>query len=285
MNKISLGSAQFGIDYGINNKRGKIPKEEVFNILSKAIEFGIDTIDTAYDYGESEKIIGDFLRSVRYKFKIISKLPKCKYGKVEQIFESSLNNLGLYMIYGYLIHSFESYKKDKRIWNEVKKLKNVGKIGRIGFSLYYPQELEYLFEHKVYFDIVQVPYSIFDQRFEPYFIELKRRNIEVHVRSVFLQGLVFKGLDELDYRFLKIKPKIVFLHSLSRELNLPISIICLGFVLLNNVDKVVLGIDSKKNLIENITQLKYISKINLVYEKLKELKEDDENIILPINWK
>lgn len=285
MNKISLGTAQFGMNYGINNKRGKIPQTEVFDILSEAIEFGIDTIDTAYDYGESEKVIGDFLKSTRYKFKVISKLSKCKYSEVKEIFESSLNNLGLYMIYGYLIHSFENYKKDKRIWNEVEKLKKVGKIKKIGFSLYYPQELEYLFGHKVYFDMVQVPYSIFDQRFEPYFAELKQRNIKVHVRSVFLQGLVFKRLDELESRFLKIKPKMSFLHNLSKELNLPISVICLGFVLLNDVDKVVIGIDSKKNLIENITQLKYISRINLVYEKLKELREDDENIILPINWK
>ena len=285
MNKISLGTAQFGMNYGINNKRGKIPQTEVFDILSEAIEFGIDTIDTAYDYGESEKVIGDFLKSTRYKFKVISKLSKCKYSEVKEIFESSLNNLGLYMIYGYLIHSFENYKKDKRIWNEVEKLKKVGKIKKIGFSLYYPQELEYLFGHKVYFDMVQVPYSIFDQRFEPYFAELKQRNIKVHVRSVFLQGLVFKRLDELESRFLKIKPKMSFLHNLSKELNLPISVICLGFVLLNDVDKVVIGIDSKKNLIENITQLKYVSRINLVYEKLKELREDDENIILPINWK
>jgi len=285
MNKISLGTAQFGINYGINNKRGKIPREEVFDILSEAIEFGIDTIDTAYDYGGSEKVIGDFLKSTRYKFKVVSKLPKCKYDKVKEIFESSLNNLGLYMTYGYLIHSFENYKNDKRIWNELEKLKKVGKIKKIGFSLYYPQELEYLLGHKVYFDMVQVPYSVFDQRFEPYFAELKQRNIEVHVRSVFLQGLVFKKLDELESRFLGIKPKLVFLYDLSKELNLPISVICLGFVLLNDVDKVVIGVDSKENLIENIAKLKYISRISRIYERLKELKEDDENIILPINWK
>ena len=286
MNKIALGTAQFGIDYGINNKRGKIPKKEVYDILNKAKEFEIDTIDTAYDYGESEKVIGSFLKITNYKFKIISKLPGCKNNEVKKIFESSLNNLGLSMIYGYLIHNFESYKKDNRIWKVIEKLKKDGKIEKIGFSLYYPQELKYLFEKKIDIDIIQIPYSIFDQRFSTFLIELKQRNIEVYARSVFLQGLVFKKLDELDQRFLKIKSKMSFLFDLSKELNLPISIICIGFVLLNNdVDKVIIGVDRKKNLIENILQLNYISSIIPFYGKLKELKEDDENILIPSNWK
>jgi len=285
MNKISLGTAQFGMNYGINNKGGKIPKAEVFDILSKAIEFGIDTIDTAYDYGEGERVIGEFLKAVRYKFKIISKLPECKCDRVKEIFQSSLNNLGLCTIYGYLMHSFDSYKRDAGIWNELEKLKDAGKVEKIGFSLYYPGELEYLLERGVYFDVVQVPFSIFDQRFEPFFLKLRQKNIEIHIRSVFLQGLIFKKSDELDSRFLKIKPKIVILQDISEELNLPVSVLCLGFVLLNNVDKVIIGVDNKENLIDSMTKLKYAGRVNRIYERLKELKEDDENIILPINWK
>ena len=52
MNKIALGTVQFGLDYGVNNKRGKIPADEVFRILDKAAEAGIDTLDTAHAYGE-----------------------------------------------------------------------------------------------------------------------------------------------------------------------------------------------------------------------------------------
>jgi len=285
MNKISLGTAQFGLNYGVNNQRGKIPEAEVFDILNKAIEFGIDTIDAAYGYGESERVIGKFLKDTRHKFKIISKLPECKCDRVKEIFQSSLNNLGLCTIYGYLIHSFNSYKRDTGVWSELEKLKNAGKVEKIGFSLYYPGELEYLLENEVYFDIVQVPFSVFDQRFEPFFLELRKKNIEVHIRSVFLQGLVFKKSGELDSGFLKIRPKIVILRDLSEELNLPLSVLCLGFVLLNNVDKVIVGVDNKENLIDSMTKLKYAGRVNRIYERLKELKEDDENIILPINWK
>ena len=60
MNKIVLGTAQFGLDYGINNKRGRIRADEVLRMLDEAASSGIDTVDTAYSYGDSEKIIGDF---------------------------------------------------------------------------------------------------------------------------------------------------------------------------------------------------------------------------------
>jgi aryl-alcohol dehydrogenase-like predicted oxidoreductase len=286
MNKIVLGAAQFGLDYGINNKRGKIPEKDAYRILNKSVYFGINTVDTARQYGESENVIGNFLKLTGHKFKIISKLPDCKYDEVKGIFRHSLNELGLEKIYAYLIHNFKSYRKEVLIWDEIKKLKNDGKIEKAGFSLYYPQELEYLLKHKVDFDMVQVPYSIFDQRFENYFLELKQRNIDVYVRSVFLQGLLFKKPDSLANRFYKIKNKIIFLLDTSKKIKAPISLLCLGFVLFNkNIDKVIFGVDKEEDLIENLTQLKKLDKIHQVYESLKALREDDENIILPFKWK
>ncbi len=286
MNKIALGTVQFGMDYGVSNKRGKIPRDEVFEILNEAIKSGIDTLDTAYLYGESETVIGDFIKKYKKQFRLVTKSPDCKIEQIEDLFDISLKKLNIDRIYGYLIHNFQHYKENPEIWDILEKLKTGKKIQKIGFSLYYPSELEYILKKKLEIDIIQVPYSIFDRRFEPFFNELKNRNVEIHVRSVFLQGLVFKNPEELVGHFAKIKEKILALNSLSMKYDIPMGALCLNFAILNDsVDKVVVGVDSIENLKENISSLDYLTNVRNILNELSQFKEDDEKIILPVNWK
>lgn len=285
-NKVALGTAQFGMNYGINNLRGKIPRDEVFDILNLALKSGVNTLDTAYSYGESETLIGEFIAENKKDFHIISKLPKCELSEVENILNSSLLKLNIDAFYGYMIHNFQYYIKNPDIWNILETLKSNGKIEKIGISLYYPYELEYLIKNGIKMDLIQVPYSIFDQRFEQYFSKLKNSDVEIHVRSVFLQGLVFKNPDELLGHFEKIKEKIIYLNSISTKLNVPIAALCINFAILNEfVDKVVVGVDSADNLHDIVSSSKYHIKVNDVLYELSNFKENDENIILPVNWK
>ncbi len=284
--KIALGPAQFGMDYGINNKKGKIPKKETFDILYEASKSGIDILDTAHGYGDSEAVIGNFIRESRMNFKIVSKSPKCEIRETENIFNSSLKQLGIDVFYGYLIHNFQHYRQYPQIWKILEELKSKGKIKKIGFSLYFPSELDYILENKLNIDIIQVPYSIFDRRFEQYFQRLKNKDIEIHVRSVFLQGLVFKKPCELNNYFKKIKEKLEKLNSLSIKQNIPIVALCFNFAAINRfVDKVVVGVDSLENLKEIVSSLNYHTDVQNVIGELFSFKEEDENIILPINWK
>lgn len=285
-NKIALGTAQFGMDYGINNKRGKIPKNEVFEILNEATRSGIDTLDTAFVYGNSEVVIGEFIRERKIEFKIVSKLPKCDIHEAKKVFASSLDQLGIEAFYGYLFHSFQHYREHPEIWNIMEQLKSKGKIEKIGFSLYYLHELDYLLQNKISMDIIQVPFSIFDQRFASYFQELKTKGVEIHVRSVFVQGLVFQNHVELDSYFAKIKEKLVNLNSLSTKHEIPIVALCLNYAVLNRfVDKIVVGVDSILNLKEIVSSLDYLADVKSIITELSSLKEDDENMILPLNWK
>lgn len=285
-NKIALGTAQFGMDYGISNKNGQIPENEVFEILNESIRSGIDVLDTAYAYGNSELVIGNFIKKHGNVFKIISKLPECDPRDVENIFESSLERLGVDMLYGYMCHSFQHYIDNPEIWDMLEKLKSEGKIEKIGISLYYPSELERIIEKKIHVDIIQVPYNVFDRRFEEYFPVLKKIGVEIVVRSIFLQGLVFKNPSELDNYFAKIKGKITQLHSLAAELNIPIAVLCLNVAILNEfVDQVVVGVDSVQNLKEIVSSSVYHVDVKKIIPKLYSLREDDENMILPINWK
>ncbi|MBW2996320.1 aldo/keto reductase [Candidatus Woesearchaeota archaeon] len=279
--KLALGTVQFGMDYGINN-RGKIPKKEVFEILGFAKENGIDVLDTAYAYGSSESVIGEFISKTNNSFKIVSKLPSKNW---ENAFEESAKRLNSEKVYACLIHDFDSFLENPQIFDKLKILKQKGKIEKIGFSLYYPKEVLYLLDNNVQFDIVQVPFNIFDQRFSSVFELLKEKGVEIHVRSVFLQGLFFKNPAKLEGDFVKIKDKLSDLRSISERTGIPISALCINFALLNqDIDKVIIGVDSLENLQENIDSSKYKKKVNEVYGILSDLKEDDEGIILPINW-
>lgn len=283
--KLALGTAQFGFDYGINNKRGKIPQKKAFEILNFALQNGIEVIDTAYVYGDSEKVIGQFIQENKADFKVISKLPNSNAQNIENIFDDSLKRLQLDSIYGYLIHNIDSFIERPGIWEVLKQLKEQGKISKLGFSVYHPKEVECLLERNVQMDIIQAPFSIFDQRFSEIFPLLKRQHTEIHVRSIFLQGLVFKNPGELKGDFVKIKDRLLLLRALSKETNVPFGAIFINFAVLNNfVDKVILGIDSIENLRENVKALNYQKELKKVHNHLPDAREDDENIILPINW-
>jgi aryl-alcohol dehydrogenase-like predicted oxidoreductase len=286
MNKIALGTVQFGIDYGVNNKRGKIRPEEGFRILDEAVKVGIDTIDTAYSYGDSENVIGDFIKSGKRVLKIISKTPVGSSREAGRVFKESLNRLGVSALYGYLVHNFENYKKDERLWDELERFKSEGRVEKIGFSLYSPSELESLFKKGLPVDIIQFPFSIFDQRFGPYLSEMKKRKIEVHARSVFLQGLVFKNPEGLDKYFAKIRDKIEALNYLSGRSDVSIVSLCVNFVTANEyIDKVVVGVDGLENFIEIISASRSGPLPKDTSRDLLNFRIDDEDILLPSKWK
>lgn len=285
MNRIILGTAQFGMDYGINNKRGRIPQKEAWEIVDESIRTGVDTLDTASLYGLSETVLGTYIKNRSQKLKVISKLSACTVEEAEGIFLGSLGKLNINKFYGYLIHNFQFYKENKQLWVFLEKLKKEGKIEKIGFSLYFPNELEYVLGRNLKIDLIQIPFSIFDQRFLPYFPELKNRGIEINARSVFLQGLVFIEPEALNSRLTRIKEKLKNLNVLSKKNKLSIVTLCINFVLFNKmIDKVVIGVDNLENFREIIASLNDSSRVKEIMPELSEFREDDEKIILPFNW-
>lgn len=283
--KLALGTVQFGLDYGINNTTGKIPESEVFEILELAFQQGIDVLDTAHSYGDSEKVIGAFLRANDATFKIVTKLSGSKPGHMEESFHKSLDRLGQSRVYGCLIHDFRLFCRKPGIWDDLGELRNQGKVEKIGFSLYHPKEVEYLLEMGIRPDILQIPFSIFDQRFAGILPSLKAKGIEIHARSVFLQGLLCKKPEELSGDFVPIKDKLMRLRSLSEEANVPLPAAPVNFALLNDgLDKIIVGVDSTEHLKANIDALSYQEKVRSIYGELADLREDDQKIVLPSNW-
>lgn len=288
INKLCLGTVQLGLNYGIANRKGRVGREAAFEILRHAYDAGITTFDTAYSYGESEKIIGEFIEMSECALNIISKLPtlgRDYKAKIEKFFCASLARLKIKSIYGYLIHRIDDFLKYNDIWDILEGFKKKGLVEKIGFSIYTVQELESLFDKKIDFDIVQVPYSIFDRRFEKYFKMLRSNNVEVHVRSLFLQGLAFLGPDNLPGNLAEAKGSLETLNRIALTNNVSINALCLNFVLLNpHIDKVIVGVDSLDHLKDDLANISIMESVRDIYDNLGELVIENEDILLPYKW-
>ncbi len=289
LNKIALGSAQFGLDYGINNKTGKIPREDVYKILDSLMENKIEFIDTAQAYGESENILGSYIRENNSSFKIISKIQDCAHDKVEILIRKTIERLAVKNLYGLLLHSFDTYTKNPSTYKKVISAKSDGLIEKAGFSLYYPNQLIKILDDNIEFDLVQIPYNLFDRRFEKYFHVLKERNVEIHVRSVFLQGLFFMQPGDLPQNLKEFSDQLLLLKEYSAKLGITIYELALLFVISNPlIDKSVIGIDNVYHLEDIIKVLNDNQKLEYVNSQktfLSKLEIGNETILIPSNWK
>jgi len=271
--KIGLGSVQFGVDYGISNVRGKTPFDEVSKILDYALQNGIETIDTASAYGNAEEVLGKHNLN---EFKVVSKFMPPDGSSVEEELEVSLQKLKLKILYGYLAHRPEALIKSKTQWFSLLRLREQGKVKKIGFSLNRPEELEDLLKLEMIPDLVQVPYNLFDRRFENQMIRLKEKSCEVHVRSTFLQGLFFMNPKVLPKYFDPVKTTLLQLQD---EHGDKLSGALLDFVLKKDfIDAVIIGVENAGQLVQNIENLKMTEPISI------EIPNIPDSILVPSLW-
>ncbi len=281
LSKLVLGTVQFGCQYGINSA-GKPSDEEIKKILDTCKSVGIDTLDTSAAYGNSEEILGNVLEGDSY-FKIISKYPKGSRSVHERLSES-LNALHVSKLYGYLLHHFDIYANRPEIWNEFIEMKRSGKTEKIGFSIYTTEELDLILNDKIPFDIIQLPYNIFDRKFEPYLEELYNRGVSVHIRSVFLQGLFFKDTENLSPALRPLKPQLDKLHAYCNIHSISIAEIALNYILSNpSVSGVLIGVDNCEQLNNNIRIANKRLTENDI-EFIKSIDIEDKQLLNPSNW-
>ena len=274
--KIILGTVQFGCQYGINSA-GRPDSDMVRDILEAAGRNGIDTLDTSSAYGDAEQVLGRCLADMPERFSIVSKYPQGS-GPVSEVFAKSLDNLGVKDLYGYLLHHFNVYLQDRSVWNKFQKLRESGRITKAGFSLYSPEELEILLCDGIDFDLIQIPRNMFDRRFDPYLPALKEKGVEIHVRSTFLQGLFFKDRDTLPQKLRPLGKYLAQLDAYSEETGTGISAMALGFnVQCPYVDKVLIGVDNKEQLLANIAS---ISDKNIDID----IDVKEQELLSPVNW-
>ena len=281
--KLALGTAQFGLSYGIANKSGKVGQSEVAKILTRARESGIDLLDTAIEYGESETSLG--LAGVD-GFNVVTKLPTNINCDVDiwaaQHLKASLNSLGVVAVYGLLLHRSEQLlgPNGQALANTLLKLKAEGFVSKIGVSIYAPEELDAVMRICA-IDLVQAPFNLFDQRLmtSGWLPRLHDAGMEVHVRSVFLQGLLLMPRHQIPEKFLPWSALFDRWHVWLSDSHLSAAEACLAFVNHPMIDRVVVGVDS-------ITQLNEIlqAATNPSMAELPDLAFNDTNLINPSKW-
>jgi Predicted oxidoreductases (related to aryl-alcohol dehydrogenases) len=253
---LALGTAQFGLSYGIANQRGEVPLEEVREILATARDAGIDTLDTAITYGTSEEKLGEI---GVHNWKIVTKLPKVPpdylafshWVKTSVI--NSLKRLKLEKLHSLLLHHPQDLLEDygEELYSALESVRTCGLVEKIGISIYSPTELDQLWRNYK-FDLVQVPFNGLDQRLvtSGWLQRLKEEGVEVHGRSLFLQGLLLLSEKERPQKFQRWQSLWTAWHTWLDEQGISPLAACLGAAWDKDqprFHRIVVGVDSKSN--------------------------------------
>ena len=287
MSKIILGTVQFGLDYGINNKVGKPDYNEVKSIFDYATKNNINFLDTAEAYGNSHEIIGEYHANSNNKFEVITKFSAERYDLPENISERIYHHLKIMnidSIYCYMFHNYDDFKNYFNLFKlELLELKSRNIIKKIGVSLHSNHDINDVLKCK-YIELIQTPFNLLDNmsKREKVFIKAKKNGVEIHTRSTFLQGLFFKDLDTIEGKIIVLKKYLLELKRLvnKNEINnLALNYVCSN----SNIDAVLLGVDNVSQLKNNLSCIND-NKFTDIIENIDSINVKEENLLNPANW-
>lgn len=293
---LCLGTVQFGMKYGINNKLGQPTWEESFHMLDIALDKGITILDTARAYGQAEEILGVYIKEncIQNRVKVISKLcPNIIEGKETDIagvirreLENTLSLLNISQLDGYLLHTPE-YIYNKKILSALVQMKREKLVNNLGISIYNIKEGEEAIKTGIV-DYIQLPYNIFDQRgIQTGFIKkAKQQEITIFTRSTFLQGLFMMDIEKIPNYLKSAIPYLNMFEKLIRKYNLQKTEALISFVTQEpDIDYLVLGVDKPSQLLEDIDINMNNSVPNEFIEEIKKQFQNINNsIIIPSLW-
>ncbi len=288
LNKLCIGTAQFGSNYGIANKNGIVKISEIKKIKKFALSNGVRTIDTAQAYGEGETRLNKIGIN---EFITLSKLPVTKPFEnrkkwVLDNIKKSLKTLNKNFFHAVFVHNTDYLydKKGSQIYKGLVAAQKKGLVKNIGVSTYTIKEIKFIIKNFKKFNIIMLPYNIIDRRplKSKIFEKLNKLNIEIHTRSVFLQGLLLLNEEEMPKKFHKWSNVFNSIKKVSKKLKLSRYEVCMRYVLSNPyIDKVLIGTDN----FSQFKKLVKISKKGNIKIKNKDINPSyDINLLNPSKW-
>jgi aryl-alcohol dehydrogenase-like predicted oxidoreductase len=228
LKKLGLGTVQFGQAYGVSNRRGQVPKDEVAGILERAAKAGITLLDTAANYGEAEGILAGFDTS---PFRLVTKTIHLSHG-LDQVIARARRSSETLKADTLLVHAASDLHSSngEALWSALRRLKDEGVFRKIGISVYVADDPARLAE-KFRPDVMQLPFSLLDQRLleNGSLVRLEALGVEIHARSLFLQGLLF--LEDLPAKLRHAAPHLAIIRKMLKDANIAPLAAALGFVL------------------------------------------------------
>lgn len=294
ISKFGLGTVQFGLDYGFTKRK---TQEEVNSILQTAVGNEVTLIDTAREYGDSEDKIGNFMENYKNNFVVATKLhliddlSNLNYfnlkNNVYKSVEESLEKLKLNKIPILQLHQTidEIYKNDD-FWRVIGQLKEDKLIDLFGVSVYELPETKFITQyHSDSVDFFQIPYNIFDRRFDDVQKELDENSIGLVSRSTFLKGIIPCDINETPECLNDIKPFKIKLQDLSDEFECSVADLASIFVYYNNyINSTILGVNSPEELENNIKSVDKFDETLLNDIDFDDLRINDDYLIDPRKW-
>lgn len=292
-NRLVLGTAQLGMDYGIANKNGQPDQQQATAIIRTAWESGIREFDTAQGYGESEKVLGKALQSlgIGKKARVITKLSfgeKRNFDEVtQQAVTKSLERVGVEKFYGIMLHEETLLDEwDNGLGDALHKTIEDGQNEQVGISVYSPDKaLQAIATAGI--SIIQIPANLLDRRFENagIFDEAQDAGKLIYVRSVYLQGLLLMASWELSENMRYASPVLNRVDMLVKQMGISRQQLVLGFIKVAYPEaKVVVGAETPKQIKETVAL--WGSKLSgSCVKKIKAAFVDvGEDILNPVNW-
>lgn len=297
LSMFQLGTVQLGMNYGITGSTAKPKREDAFSILDKAMEVGVNALDTANNYGDSEAVIGEWLRGVEKDKRpfIITKVgpfdhtdDKTLYDDIVSQTEKCIETLGVDSIDMLMAHDFADYEKNPET---VKKaffdLREKGLIKYTAISAYSDDDYGVIAASG--FDAVQIPINIFDHsQIENGGIKaLSDAGMHIFARSVFLQGLVFMTPEAVDPRMSFVIPYLEKFRALCYKFGMEPSTLAASFVAtLPGVTGFALGCQTPLQVADNAALIDKIRK--LTDAEMAEIRDAflniDKRVINPRLW-
>jgi len=288
MSKLVLGTVQFGLNYGINNFKGKLNSKEIKQTLDLAYENKILTLDTAEIYGDSHERIGEYHKKNQKKFKIISKYSSLRNDLPKNIIDRVAKNLTILnsrMLYCYMFHNFKDYKHLFELYRgDLLYLKRNGLINKLGVSLHSNKEITEVIKNDE-IDLIQLPFNLLDNSNARAGVlkKAKKSGIEIHTRSVFLQGLFFKDPNKLMGNLTILRDDLCKINRLVSSKN--ISDLALNYACSKDyIDSVLIGVDGVDQLKANIECVQNNACKN-IHSKVDEIVVKNRFMLNPSNWK
>lgn len=288
--KFILGTVQFGLNYGINNRRGKIEKTLAHEILNYAYDHDINSLDTADAYGDSQKTIGDFHSANPGKrFKVLTKFKNIEPESLVEHTRKTIELLNVEQLDCLSLHDFNELKNSSTFMG-YNQLKEMGLTKKIGVSVYTPEECREALSNDLV-DTVQIPFNILDNenRWNDVFKfknQLKRPT-EIHSRSCFLQGLLYKSARQIETDTPYLKDLTLPLQLASNgahQFNKTVAEYSLNYCFQNpDISGVLIGVDSLEQLQQNLMALETILPFS-AFEKIKDVKVANSDLLNPSKW-